>query len=162
MTIIIPSGRFSDPDAFFSQVPQEFFPPKYKKEYKDVFGRAMNGFCIFFANSGDSTVLSKKVDNYISIYNKVTKTEIARLYSFEDREWIVITPEGYFNASPNGAKYLNVRTGRQVYSVDNFYEKYYNPAYVASMLQGKKSRRCYRYSKRYCAAPRFKIHYPGK
>jgi hypothetical protein len=48
----------------------------------------------------------------------------------------VITPEGYFNASPSGAKYLNVRVGNKVYSVDNFYEKFYNPAYVASVLQG--------------------------
>jgi len=128
----------SDPDAFFSQIPQEFFPPKYKKKYEDFYDRAMTVFAVFLNNSGDSTVLCKKMENYISIYNKVTKTEIAKLYSFTDREWIVITPEGYFNASPNGAKYLNVRVGRQVYSVDNFYEKYYNPSYVASVLQGGK------------------------
>jgi hypothetical protein len=67
----------------------------------------------------------------------MTGKEIARFVTFADGEWIVITPEGYFNASANGAKYLNVRVGDQVYSIDNFHEKYYNPAYVASVLHGK-------------------------
>ena len=74
-----------------------------------------------------------------SIYVNEVKTgkEIARFVTFSDGEWIIITPEGYFNASDNGAKYLNVRIGNQVYSIDNFYEKYFNPAYVASVLGGK-------------------------
>jgi WD40 repeat protein len=53
-------------------------------------------------------------------------------------EWIIITPEGSFSASPNAATYLNVRVGGNVYSIDNFYEKFFNPIYVASVLQGKK------------------------
>ena len=72
----------------------------------------------------------------IRLCNIVTGREVAQFISFSDGEWIVITPLGYFNASPNGAKYINVRVGNQVYSIDNFYEKYYNPAYVASVLQG--------------------------
>ncbi|MCJ7615359.1 MAG: caspase family protein, partial [Desulfobacterales bacterium] len=63
---------------------------------------------------------------------------ITQFISFTDGEWVVITPEGYFNTSANGAKQLNVRVGKNVYGVDNFYEKFFNPVYVASVLQGKK------------------------
>ncbi len=72
------------------------------------------------------------------LIDRLTNRELAQFFLFTDGEWIVITPEGYFNASPNGAKYLNVRIGNNVYSIDNFYEKFFNPVYVASVLQGKK------------------------
>jgi len=77
-------------------------------------------------------------DHTIRIYEKTAKKELAQFISFTDGEWVVITPEGYFNTSPNGAKHLNVRVGNNVYSIDNFYEKFFNPVYVASVLQGKK------------------------
>ena len=67
-----------------------------------------------------------------------TGRELAQFVNFTDGEWIVITPEGYFNASPGGAKHLNIRVGANVYAIDNFYEKFFNPVYVASVLQGKK------------------------
>ncbi len=80
------------------------------------------------------------VGNYykVRIWNISNGKEIAQLANFDDGEWVVMTPEGYFNASPNGAKHLNVRIGNNVYSIDNFYEKFFNPVYVASVLQGKK------------------------
>ncbi|MDP2852955.1 MAG: caspase family protein [Smithellaceae bacterium] len=63
--------------------------------------------------------------------------EITHLISFTDGEWIAITPEGYFNASRNGAKHLNVRVGNQVYGIDQFYAKFYRPELVALALTGK-------------------------
>jgi len=83
-------------------------------------------------------VYSGSYDGTTRLWDINTGKEIAQFISFTDGEWIVITPEGYFNASPNGAKHLNVRVGNKVYSIDNFYEKFFNPAYVASVLQGKK------------------------
>lgn len=130
------------PEAFYKQIPPEFFAHPYKGKYKDYYDRA-NNYPIFLKGS-TSEYFDFKLDNtltdaiYISVENILDKTEAARFYAFSDGEWIAITPEGYFNASPNGAKYLNVRVGNQVYSIDNFYEKYYNPAYVASVLQGNK------------------------
>jgi hypothetical protein len=73
----------------------------------------------------------------VKIFDRNSKKEIAQCIVFDNGEWIIITPEGYFNASQNGAKHINVRVGKEVYSIDNFYEKFYNPVYVASILQGK-------------------------
>jgi WD40 repeat protein len=83
-------------------------------------------------------ILSASSDGTNRLWDISTGKEIAQFISFKDGEWVVITPEGYFNASPGGAKHLNVRVGNQVYSIDNFYEKFFNPVYVASVLQGKK------------------------
>lgn len=83
-------------------------------------------------------LLYTSADKTIRLWDIATGKELAKFISFTDGEWITITPEGYFNASPNGAKYINVRVGNSVYSIDNFYEKFFNPVYVASVLQGKK------------------------
>jgi len=76
-------------------------------------------------------------DGTTRIWNIATGREVAQFIGFTDGEWIAITPEGYFNASPNGARRLNVRVGMNVYAIDNFYEKFFHPVYVASVLQGK-------------------------
>lgn len=63
--------------------------------------------------------------------------ELAQFISFTDGEWIAYTPEGYFNASADGAKHLNVRVGIKVYAIDQFYGKFYRPELVELALTGK-------------------------
>lgn len=76
-------------------------------------------------------------DKTIRLFENSTGKEIAQFISFTDGEWIVITPEGYFNASPNGAKHLNVRVNNKVYGIDQFYAKFYRPELVQLALAGK-------------------------
>ena len=90
-----------------------------------------------FSPDGKNIISGSYNGKSLTISDVRTGREIARFILFSDGEWIVITPEGFFNASPNGAKYLNVRVGSQVYSIDNFHEKYFNPSYIASVLGGK-------------------------
>jgi WD40 repeat protein len=94
-------------------------------------------FSVVFSSDG-RYALSGSRSGATVIWDVSSGHEIAQMVGFSDGEWVVITPEGYFNASPNGAKYLNVRVGNNVYSIDNFYERFFNPVYVASVLQGKK------------------------
>lgn len=133
---------FKDAEAFYKKIPAEFFAQPYKGDYKEYYDRAI-AYPIFFKSSSselfdfkwDSNI--QQTSSCIVAVNKSDKKEAARFYAFTDGEWIVMTPEGYFNASQNGAKYINVRIDNKVYSIDNFYEKYYDPAYVSSILQGK-------------------------
>ncbi|OGW43713.1 MAG: hypothetical protein A2X57_06355 [Nitrospirae bacterium GWD2_57_8] len=81
--------------------------------------------------------LSGHANGAAKIWNADTGNEIGALVGFDDGEWIVITPEGYFNASPNGAKNLNVRIGNKVYGIDQFYTKFYRPELVQLALAGK-------------------------
>ncbi len=106
------------------------------KELRTFQGHLSVVFSVTF--SPDSRyVLSGSWDATTRIWDIHTGKEIAQFIGFTDGEWITITPEGYFNASANGAKHLNVRVGNAVYSIDNFYERFFNPVYVASVLQGK-------------------------
>jgi hypothetical protein len=81
--------------------------------------------------------LSGGHDGLTILWEIATGREIVRFFNFSDGEWIAITPEGYFNASPSGAKHLNVRIGNTVYGIDQFYAKFYRPELVQLALAGK-------------------------
>ena len=56
--------------------------------------------------------------------------------SFADYEWIFMTPEGFFVASANGAKRLNVVHGSEASSIDQFYDALHRPDLVQQKLAG--------------------------
>jgi WD40 repeat protein len=82
-------------------------------------------------------IISASTDGTIRIWDTATGREIAQFISFTDGEWIVITPDGYYNASPNGDRYLNVRIGNNVYGIDQFRARFDNPQIVEARLQGR-------------------------
>ena len=51
-------------------------------------------------------------------------------------EWLTVTPEGFFDASANGATYLNLRCGQEVSSVDLVYDQLHRPDLVRKKLAG--------------------------
>jgi hypothetical protein len=124
----------SDPDVYYSKIPKNFLKNDYKKnkEYNNI---SQGHFFIF--ESKKRNYNAYKEGHALVLYNPSTKSEIAKLYAFTDGEWIVITPEGYFNASPNGAEHLNVRVGSNVSGIDQFYSKFYRPELVQLALAGK-------------------------
>ncbi|KAF0158087.1 MAG: wd40 repeat subgroup [Syntrophaceae bacterium] len=70
------------------------------------------------------------------LWDSSTGREIARMSSFSDGEWIVITPEGYYNASSSGDKHMNVRVGSNVYGIENYRETFFRPDLVKIALSG--------------------------
>jgi WD40 repeat protein len=79
--------------------------------------------------------LSGSKDRTIRIWDISSEKEIAQYVSFENGEWIMLTPEGYFNASPRGARLLNVRVGNTVHGIEKHFDLYYRPDIVKSALQ---------------------------
>ena len=89
------------------------------------------------AVSGDGKyVFSSSWDSTTRIWTLDTKKEVAMIAGFSDDEWVIITPEGYFNASPNGAKYLTVKIGSNYYTMDNYLETFFRPDLVKLALAG--------------------------
>jgi WD40 repeat protein len=54
-----------------------------------------------------SKILSQSDDNTIRLWAAETGREIAQFVSFTDGEWICITPDSFYNASPNGGRYVS-------------------------------------------------------
>ncbi len=67
---------------------------------------------------------------------------ILSIFVSKDNEWVVWTEEGFFNASPGGAKYIGYHINRgqdkaaEYIRVDQLYQQFYRPDLVSKRLQG--------------------------
>jgi WD40 repeat protein len=93
------------------------------------------------AFSPDGKKIISSADASARIWDAATGEEIVSMMAFDDKEWLVITPEGYYNSSGNGANYLSVIAGESRYGVDRFYDVFYRPDIVAAKLRGEDIRK---------------------
>jgi WD40 repeat protein len=86
-------------------------------------------------------LISGAADNSVNLWNAQKGTKIASFISFDDNEWITITPDGYYNASPRGDERLNVRIGNgingEIYGMDQFSAVFFQAEVVSARLQGQ-------------------------
>ncbi len=69
-------------------------------------------------------------------YDLKTRALLAEFLATPDGEWLMLTPEGFFAASPNGAQLVSVSNGLRAFSVDQVYQALYRPDLVAAKLAG--------------------------
>ena len=82
------------------------------------------------------TIVSGSEDGTTRVWDVRSGQERVQFINFPDGEWVAITPEGYYNASANGDKYLNVRVGPNVYGIENYRETFFRPDLVKLALAG--------------------------
>ncbi len=70
------------------------------------------------------------------VYDLTTGAKLADFLATPDGEWLILTPEGFFAASPNGARLVSVSSGMRAFSVDQVYQALYRPDLVAAKLAG--------------------------
>lgn len=86
--------------------------------------------------SRDGKYVISAGDASTKIWDVSTGEEIASMIAFEDGEWIVTTPNGYYNSSPKGDQYLSVTVGGKEYSTEQLRESFYRPDLVQVALSG--------------------------
>ncbi len=99
-------------------------------------GHALTVYAGVFFPDG-KYIMTGSGDGTSRIWDTASGKEIAQFIGFIDGEWIVITPEGYYNSSQNGHKYLNIRMDNSVYGIDQFYDVFYRPDIVTTKLRGE-------------------------
>lgn len=62
--------------------------------------------------------------------------KLADFLSTPDGEWLILTTEGFFAASPKGARLVSVSSGLKAFSVDQVYQALYRPDLVAAKIAG--------------------------
>ena len=75
-------------------------------------------------------------DGTVRLWDPATGKAVGQFVGFGNGEWIVITPEGYYNSSARGHEYLSIRRGNKVYGIDQFYDVFYRPDIVSAKLKG--------------------------
>lgn len=60
---------------------------------------------------------------------------LSKFATYNDKEWVFLTPDGYFNASANGGRYLNIRVSQtKVTGIDDYQSNYRRPDIVAQKI----------------------------
>ena len=75
-------------------------------------------------------------DASTKIWDVSTGEEIASMIAFEDGEWIVTTPNGYYSSSPKGDQYLSVKVSGKDYTIEQLRESFFRPDLVNLALSG--------------------------
>ncbi|GHU47077.1 hypothetical protein FACS1894200_01880 [Spirochaetia bacterium] len=86
-------------------------------------------------------ILSGAMDGTVRIWDAGTGAQIAQLVGFTDGEWVAVSADGYYNASPRGDERLNVRIGglgsSTIYTIDQYQNTFYKPNFLTAALTGR-------------------------
>ena len=81
-----------------------------------------------FSGSNDGTIIC---------WDTTTGQELVRLMTFADGEWLALTPEGYYNASPGAEKYLRLQTPQGIFTTEthqDHFQHFHRPDIIAERL----------------------------
>ncbi len=72
----------------------------------------------------------------VRIYNVADGEEAAAMIAFDDGEWLVTTPSGYYNSSEKGDQYLSVSVAGSPFTISQLRESFFRPDLVKVALAG--------------------------
>jgi hypothetical protein len=84
----------------------------------------------------EKRIISGSYDTTARVWDAATGELLALLLATDQDEWLAITPEGFFDASPKGAQMLTIARGFEVFGIDQFYQALYRPDLVREKLAG--------------------------
>ncbi|OQY43912.1 MAG: hypothetical protein B6247_30995 [Candidatus Parabeggiatoa sp. nov. 2] len=116
------------------------FSPDGKTALSGSWDETMKLWEVNTGSPDGKTALSDSDDGTIRLWNLQTGEEIAKMVVFEDGEWVTLTSQGYYVASENGNKYINVRIGNQVtgVKVEQYRAQFNDPEMVKILLEPSK------------------------
>lgn len=82
----------------------------------------------------DKWLLSTSDDGTVKIWDFKTKKEVATLINVDQRDWIVTTPSGLFDASPNAMNEMYYKIDRQIIDLEQLKGRYWEPGLLAKLM----------------------------
>lgn len=129
-----PDGRYAL-TASFDGIPK-LLDTDTGRKVMSFQGHKLHAYCARFSGDG-RRIVTGSGDGTVRLWDVKSGREISQSIGFTNGEWIVITPEGYYNSSARGHEYLNIRQGNKVYGIDQFYDVFYRPDIVWAKLKGE-------------------------
>ncbi|MBL7112325.1 MAG: ankyrin repeat domain-containing protein [Bacteroidales bacterium] len=106
---------------------------KYISEIKVLTGHSGHIRNVAFT-SGDKYLITSSEDKTIKIWETARWKEVATLISVGEDDWIVTTPEGLFDASPNAMKLIYYTQGFEIFELSQLKDRYYEPGLLQKIL----------------------------
>ncbi|MBT8349856.1 MAG: hypothetical protein KJO26_01265, partial [Deltaproteobacteria bacterium] len=81
---------------------------------------------------------SSSKDNTVRIWDRINQEEIVKLVSSKDEEWIIATPDGYYNTSPEGSNLIHWSSikNKETFTFEQFETLFKRPDIIKARLSG--------------------------
>jgi uncharacterized caspase-like protein len=103
------------------------------RELRTLSGHSSSVNSIALSPDG-KTLASCSDDASVKLWNVAMGELLATRFSFDGDDWALVDPEGRFDASPGGMKYLHYVVGLTTISLDQMKESYYEPGLLSKLL----------------------------
>ena len=118
------------------------YNPQSGKKIHDFIGHTGDVWGV--AVSPDSRLLvSGSDDQTVKLWEIEAGKLLLTIFQGTDNEWVAWTPEGFFDCSPGGVKYIGYHINRgedkaaDYVRIDQVYDQFYRPDLVAMKLEGR-------------------------
>ena len=88
---------------------------------------------------GGRNVASAGRDGTIRFWSVASGREIVGIIAGLGGEWLVVTPDGFFNASPRGHELLTIVRGLEAVTIDQVHQSLFNPDLLREAIAGDPS-----------------------
>jgi WD40 repeat protein len=85
--------------------------------------------------SQTGNVLVTTGDNAINFWNAFSGEKIARLYMMGNGDWVVVTPESDYDATPGAQKWMHYVDGLKVLPLDSAKDPHFKPGLLSALLK---------------------------
>ncbi|TAH24791.1 MAG: hypothetical protein EAZ07_08735 [Cytophagales bacterium] len=106
------------------------------KEIATLSGHTSGISCLAFT-SDKKTLISQSIDGIIKIWDLKTFKEKATYITIGTKDWIVATPDGYFDATDPVKNYIFFIKGMESYGIDQFFDEFYKPKLMKRLLSAQ-------------------------
>jgi len=86
--------------------------------------------------SGGSRLAGVHTDGSVKVWNLTDASHIISLVGFSDGQWLSFTPDGYYDCSAFGDRYVQWRKGEEMYPLEQYESLYKKPAILEDALAG--------------------------
>ena len=87
--------------------------------------------------SDEKLLISHSVDGSTKFWDLTTGKEFFEHIHFGEKEWMVKSPEGYFNGTQEARQFIHFVDGLKTYSVDQFFDEFYRPDLLPKIFQSR-------------------------
>ena len=82
-------------------------------------------------------LVSGSFDSKVKLWEVSTGRELVSLIALDEKDWVIITPDGHFDGSPEGMKLIHYVQNNQPIPLDSFFEQFYTPKLLTRVLSGE-------------------------